>query len=118
MVMSKMLRTFLQIALILVCLMMIGFRQHNVQAYGALIFEDLFDGGSLNSTRWNAYITNESANGWPWNMQRGQPSPSSAIGRSNGNYLNYDLPSFVSTGSGLTLTAQETTTPTKPEAYR
>lgn len=102
--MLKALRTILAIALILVCLMMIGFQQRNVQAYGALIFEDLFT--SLNSKYWNAYITNNSAKGWPWNMQRGQPSPSSAIGRGAGNYLDYDLPSFVATGSGLTLTAQ------------
>ena len=57
-------------------------------------------------------MTNNAASGWPWNNQNGQPAKSSAIDVPKGFNLDYDLPSFVKTGLGLTLTAERGTTAT------
>lgn len=80
------------------------------QSAGGLIFEDYFDAGSLNTAYWDPFVTDDSATGWPWNTQPRQPSESSAIDRPYGFNLDYDRPSFISTGTGLTLTAQTGTT--------
>src|SRR5579859_1719130 len=73
------------------------------QTHGTLIFQDTFSAGSLNTTIWNPFITDSSAGGWPWNYLSSQPFPSSATGRASGYNLDYDLPSYLSTGSGLTM---------------
>jgi len=80
------------------------------QSVGRLVFEDYFDAGSLNTTYWDPFVTDDSASGWPWNTESGQPLESSAISAPNNFNLDYDQPSFVSTGSGLKLTAQAGTT--------
>ncbi len=85
------------------------------QSPGRLIFEDDFDARSLNTTYWNPFITDDSAEGWPWSTENGQPSESSAISGPYGFNLDYDQPSFVRTGSGLTLAARAGTT---AEGYR
>lgn len=80
------------------------------QSLGRLIFEDYFDAGTLNTTYWNPFVTDNSAQGWPWNTQGGQSPESSAISGPNNYNLDYDQPSFVRTGSGLKLAAQAGTT--------
>jgi hypothetical protein len=75
------------------------------QNTGRLIFEDDFTAGSLNTTYWDPFMTDNNANGWPWFNLRGQPVESSSIGPAGRFRLDYDLPSFISTGSGLTLKA-------------
>lgn len=84
------------------------------QTPGTLLFEDYFDGPTLDSAYWNPFVTDDAAAGWPWNNQRGQSPESSAVDRPNGFYLDYDLPSLVHTGSGLKLIAR---TGTKAEGF-
>jgi len=76
------------------------------QSVGPLIFKDYFNARSLNTTYWDPFITDNSATGWPWNTESGEPPESSAISGPDNFNLDYDQPSFISTGSGLTLTAQ------------
>lgn len=68
----------------------------------SLIFEDDFTDATLNSIYWNPYVTSNPS-GWPWSMQAGQPQPSSSTDIPYGSTLDYDLPSFVSTGSSTNL---------------
>jgi beta-glucanase (GH16 family) len=82
------------------------------QSPGSLIFEDYFNARSLNTTYWDPFITDDSATGWPWNTENGQPSESSAISGPDNFNLDYDQPSFIHTGSGLTLTARAGTNAT------
>jgi fibronectin type 3 domain-containing protein len=75
------------------------------QSVGQKIFEDDFTSSTLNTTYWNPFI-GSNPNGWPWNQVSGQPNNSSAVSGPASTVDDYDLPSFVSTGSGLVLTDQ------------
>jgi len=88
------------------CLALIALVPMRAQSIGSLLFEDYFDTSTLNATYWDPFVTDNAATGWPWNTQQGQPTNSSAVDRPNGNYLDYDLPSFIDTGAGLKLTAR------------
>jgi len=80
------------------------------QSVGRLIFADYFDAGSLNTTYWDPFVSDDSAEGWPWNTQNSQPSESSAISGPYNFNLDYDQPSLIRTGSGVTLAARAGTT--------
>ena len=99
-----------KIAFVLMFLPLPTVLQLHAQTIGSLIFEDDFTSSSLNSTYWDPFITDNAAKGWPWNTVRGQPTNSSSIGRGGSFYLDYDLPSFISTGTGLTLEVQSGST--------
>lgn len=99
-----------KIALGLLFLLLTTAVQLEAQTIGSLIFEDDFTAGSLNSTYWDPFITDNAANGWPWNTAKGQPTNSSAISKAGSYYLDYDLPSFISTGTRLTLEAKKGST--------
>jgi Glycosyl hydrolases family 16 len=94
----------------LLCLALIALVPMRAQSIGSLLFEDYFDTSTLNATYWDPFITDNAATGWPWNTLSGQPADSSAVDRPKGNYLDYDLPSFIGTGAGLKLTARAGTT--------
>jgi hypothetical protein len=92
-------------ALALGVLLMICGPASKAQSHGSLIFEDTFS-GPLNRTVWNQYITDNPANGQPWNIQNGLENPSSSEGRPNGFAADYDLPSEIQSGvpdAGLVL---------------
>lgn len=66
-----------------------------------LVFNDNFSGTSLDSN-WNPYITSNAAQGAPWNTVGGNTSGP------GGQFDNdYDSPSQISVGNGLTLTASQ-----------
>lgn len=77
-----------------------------------LLFSDTFTNSSLNTNFWNPFICDVPSGGWPWNMQTGQPQPSSAIDKTNAYAADYELPSLISTGAGLQMTLQSGTTAT------
>lgn len=99
-----------RVALGLLFLFLAALLPLRAQSFGRLIFEDYFDAGTLDTTYWDPFVTDNSATGWPWNTEEGQLGQSSAISGPDGYNLDYDLPSFVSTGAGLTLRAQAGTT--------
>lgn len=72
---------------------------------GRVLFRDDFFGQSLNRSRWNPYICDDTSNGQPWLMQPDVAVPSSAISPPDGRNAAYELPSAISVGNGLTLTA-------------
>jgi hypothetical protein len=92
-------------------LLLIGIVASTTSARAArLLFEDAFTSSSLKRTSWSPYMCDALSKAWPWCMLPGQPQPSSAISEPNGVNADYDLPSSISTGSGLVLTAQNGTT--------
>jgi len=74
--------------------------------YSNKIFEDLFSGGALDSSKWNSYLTSRAANGWPWNSNGAGGSGSNAGGFNEEYYQT----SGVSVNNGLTLTASQGST--------
>lgn len=75
-----------------------------------LIFSDDFSGNSLDTSKWNPYLTSGAALGYAWNSNG---SGGSGVSGSGPNYdLEYDLPSQVSVHDGvLDLQANEESTP-------
>src|SRR5260370_38530672 len=64
-----------------------------------LVFNDNFSGTSLDSS-WNPYITDNNANGWPWN------SNGSGGSGPGGRYdADHDTSRQISVNGGRTLTA-------------
>jgi beta-glucanase (GH16 family) len=74
-----------------------------------LEFEDTFNGTSLDPTKWNPYMTSNSARGVPWNTNghggSGMQNPSVIANQ------EYYLPSQATVNGGLDLMAEETPTP-------
>ena len=69
--------------------------------YSTKIFDDQFEGTTLDCSKWNTYITSKAANGWPWN---GNGSGGSAM-IAGGFDSEYFEPSQVSVNNGLRLRA-------------
>ena len=75
-----------------------------------LEFSDNAGGASIDSTKWNTYITSRAANGWPWNAN-GSGGSSSANPSSDYDE-EYYVPSGVSEQNGnIDLRASEQSTP-------
>jgi beta-glucanase (GH16 family) len=75
-----------------------------------LLFSDAFAGTTLDSSKWNAYITSRAANGQPWTV----PQSREARGGSRVGCVyagQYYLPTQVSVDNGLHLTALRLSTP-------
>jgi hypothetical protein len=108
--MAAAMRRFFKIAPALLFLSIAGLVPLRAQSPGNLLFEDHFNGGTLNTVYWDPFVTDNSATGWPWNTEENQPPESSAIDVPSGFNLDYDQPSSLSTGSGLKLLAQAGTT--------
>ncbi len=75
----------------------------------SLLFSDKFEGTSLDTSKWNSYLTSRQANGHPWT----DPLPAQlGNGVRNGcSYgAQYFLPSQVAVHDGLDLTASRTPT--------
>ncbi|MGB7052958.1 MAG: glycoside hydrolase family 16 protein [Acidimicrobiales bacterium] len=74
-----------------------------------LLFSDQFNGTSLDTSKWNTYLTSRQANGHPWTPTK--PLPSGDGGRTACSYAaQYYLPSQVGVDNGLNLTASRTPT--------
>ncbi len=74
-----------------------------------LLFSDQFNGTSLDTSKWNTYLTSRQANGHPWTPP--QPLPSGDGSRTACSYAaQYYLSSQVSIDNGLNLTASRTPT--------
>jgi Glycosyl hydrolases family 16 len=71
---------------------------------GHILFSDVFAGHLLSRNHWNPYICDTNSNGRPWLTQSSVAVGSSAIGPENGRQAEYDLPSAIRVGDGLTLT--------------
>lgn len=67
----------------------------------SMIFCDDFSGGSLNTTKWNTYITSKAANGSPW--MAGANGGSGEDCRYDAQYF---LPTQLTVSNGLRITAQ------------
>jgi beta-glucanase (GH16 family) len=73
-----------------------------------LEFEDTFGGTSLDTTKWNPYVTSNSARGVPWNTNgHGGSSLQNPVVIANQEYY---LPTQAIVNNGLDLMAQETQT--------
>jgi hypothetical protein len=72
-----------------------------------LVFNDSFQGHSLNSSDWNTYISTAGSGGWPW---FGNGSGGSAVGPVGSYDTEYDQASHVSVNNGLTLLATDQST--------
>lgn len=101
--------SFLLTLLFLVFWSAIFVNSASAQYVGPKIFEDDFTGSWLNTTYWNPFI-GSNPNGYPWNQVSGQPNTSSAVAGADSMVDDYDLPSFIGTGSGLVLAAEYGTT--------
>lgn len=66
-------------------------------------FSDHFEGAALDTSKWNTFITSNGANGRLWNGN-GSGGSSPATGRTP-NDLEYDVPSQLVVGHGLTILA-------------
>jgi hypothetical protein len=88
---------FLLSALLLACFAQGG--AHASPSHGPLIFEDTFN-GPLNRAVWNPFMTDNAADGAPWEYVYGQPNPSGSTGYPNPKGFNadYDLPAQVHSG--------------------
>lgn len=74
-----------------------------------LLFSDQFNGRSLDTSKWNTYLTSRQANGHPWTPP--QPIRSGDGRRSECGYAaQYYLPRQVSVDNDLNLTASRTPT--------
>lgn len=74
-------------------------------SYGPLLFEDTFEGSSLNRQVWNPYICDNNSNGWPWFTNSAVEVASSAISGPHGRNASFNLPSAIDVNGGLTLRA-------------
>jgi beta-glucanase (GH16 family) len=72
-----------------------------------MVFNDSFQGSSLNSSHWNTYMTSAASQGWPW-FSNG--SGGSAIGPARSYDAEYDQASHVLVNNGLTLLATHQST--------
>ncbi len=75
-----------------------------------LLFSDRFGGTSLDSAKWNTYLTSRHADGHPWTDPR--PAPAGGAASAGCSYAaQYFLPGQVSVDNGLRLTAARVPTP-------
>jgi beta-glucanase (GH16 family) len=72
-----------------------------------MVFDDSFQGSSLNSSHWNTFMTSAASQGYPW-FANG--SGGSAIGPAGSYDAEYDQASQVSVNNGLTLLATDQST--------
>jgi beta-glucanase (GH16 family) len=72
-----------------------------------LLFNDSFQGSSLNSSYWNKYISTAGSGGSPWSSNG---SGGSAIGPAGSYDAEYDQASHVTVNNGLTLLATNQST--------
>jgi beta-glucanase (GH16 family) len=72
-----------------------------------MVFNDSFQGSSLDSSYWNTYMTSAASGGYPW-FSNG--SGGSAIGPAGSLDAEYDQASHVSVNNGLTLLATHQST--------
>lgn len=74
------------------------------QGYTAaqLVFSDYFAGNSLDTSKWNTFITSRAGDGYAWNAD-GLPEGGSAEDAVNGNAADFYHPSQVRQSNGLSL---------------
>ena len=77
-----------------------------------LVFNDSFQGSSLNNSSWNTYMASSQYGVWFPNGSGG-----SALSRPGSYFDEYDMPSQVSVNNGLTLTAVQQSITTNVGTY-